>query len=244
MVARKPLNLDDLARRHASGQSVLQMSREIGVSRTPIIRQLTQMGLEIRTGSEANRLRMARLSASERRALATAANEARRSAATAPVVDWHARNYGTAQTRQRTLSAARPEEDELPRLADALGIRITRQVAVGPYNLDFRVGSVAVEVHAAAYHPLRLPRLAQRTENLLSAGWSVVYLWRWGLEGAHDVLTWAQQTSRDVPGGGQHRVVRGDGEIVPFSRSDLDERANVAAARRALYHLPRPVDLG
>jgi very-short-patch-repair endonuclease len=243
MVTRKPIDLDDLACRHASGQSVLQMSREVGVSRPAIIRRLAKLGLEVRSGSEANRLRMARLSVAERRALAEAANEARRSTRLVPTGQWHARNYGIAQTRQRTLSPATPDEEKLLRLADTLGVQVTRQVAVGAYNLDFRIGSVAVEVHSAAYHPLRLPRLAQRAVNLLSAGWSVAYLWRWGDDGGQNILTWAQQTSRDVPLGGQYRVVRGDGEIVPFSRAELNERADMATTGRALYRLPRPIDL-
>lgn len=242
MVARKPVDLDDLHRRHASGQSVLQMSREVGLSRPSLIRRLQDLGLEIRGRSEANHLRLARLSPVDRRALTRAANESvRKPPGTSR--DWHARNYGTAQTRERTLSVIQPDERLFLDLAKSARVRISRQVAIGPYNLDFRIGPVAVEIHSAAHHPLRLPRLAERTVNLLSAGWHVGYLWGWGLAGAHDLLAWAQETSRDIPLGGQYRVVRGNGEIVTFSREELDQRSRMKPPSRAVQQLPKPSDL-
>ena len=118
------------------------------------------------------------------------------------------------------------------------------QVAVGPYNLDFVVfGDVAVEVHSAKYNPATHPRLADRLVKLLDAGWSVGYLWGVGHAGCDDLIGWAQSVRGNVAGRGQYRVVRGDGEVVPVGRDEIDERASVAPARNTRHILPRPGDV-
>src|SRR5262245_59895876 len=207
---RVTLDLDTLARRHADGQSVLRMANELGVSRPVIVRRLTELDLPVRSGSEANLLRAGRMSAAERRANTAAANEARRTSG--------GREPRGVRTFTRRGVHTRPDEEGIARLRPDW----PRQVAVGPYNLDFRCGPVAVEVHGAATDPSRRPELQRRTMHLLDAGWSVVYLWRDG-PGREDVIAWAEATSRNVPEGGEYRVVRGDGEVVASGRGDLDE---------------------
>jgi hypothetical protein len=234
-----PLDTDDLRRRHAEGQSVLQMARELGVQRRTIDIYLRRLGPEARSASEANRLRMARMTPEERRADAAAAHAARRTGGSRERDTFTPGQIEKARVAERDLSYAQPDES----LVAALYPQFRRQVAVGPYNLDFLVGNVAVEVHSSNTHPLYHPNLAHRTEQLLGAGFHVGYLWPYGERGCHDLIAWAQQVSLDVPLGGQYRVVRGHGEVASVDEAQMHAAAMRHMARDRQYALPSPADL-
>lgn len=247
MSRRVNVDCDELARLHAEGTSVLAMARELGLSRDTVVRHLRRLGLPIRSRSEANRIRATRIGKEGRRALARGAHQARRSLAMRTPSDCPAQVekavYSRARIRSVTYSAAQSHERCIVSAAEKAGIPLLGQVAIGPYNADFvAFTNVVVEVHVARYNPLLNPRIAKRTIDLISAGWHVVYLWGSDGIGCDDVVSWAQQVSRDVSGVGQYRVIRGDGEVVAISRDEMNERSLVAAARDVRYILPRPGD--
>ncbi len=78
--ARKKLNLPDaeIVRRYLDGESELALALAYNVNRWTITRRLREAGAERRDGSEANRLRMTKLTPKQRVELATPAHTARR----------------------------------------------------------------------------------------------------------------------------------------------------------------------
>ena len=227
------------------------MARELGVSRPLIVRRLRELDLPIRSSSEANRIMNSRLSPEERRRRASAAREATMARRQPPTFSRSVdgKSVSTARVREAGRSVVQPDEAEVAAWLDEAGVDYRPQVAIGPYNVDFLLfDSVAVEIHSAPHNPSVHPRLAQRSVELLDAGWSVGYLWfRPGSDnrlGGHDLVIWAEFLSRTIPDRGHYRVVRGNGENVTPSRADLHDRAAVAPPRRRQYLLPRPGDLG
>lgn len=240
---KRRLDIDetDLVRRYAEGASVLALSKALGVSRRTITDRLTAAGVELRDGSAANRLRMARMTFAERAALAAAANAARRrdgrtSPTRSPSRLKAAR--GIARTREVTHSAAWPVERDVITALHARGVPLRTQTAVGTYNLDLAVGDVAVEVHSASHHPSRDPRLARRTVELAEGGWSVLYVWVTDAhpftEGCADELIAHLDEMQGLPAGVcEQRVIRGSGELAAVLRVDLDQRTLVPAPEDA-----------
>jgi hypothetical protein len=75
---RIPLDVPALLARYDAGESVLSLARALGVSRLVVTRRLEENGVTPRSGSEANRLRFARATPEERKAIASAAQAALR----------------------------------------------------------------------------------------------------------------------------------------------------------------------
>ena len=67
-------------------------------------------------------------------------------------------------------------ERVLDEMLQAFGHHPVPQKAIGPYNVDLAVGSVAVEVLGGEWHGYK-PRHRERTEQILDAGWSMVFVW-------------------------------------------------------------------
>lgn len=71
------VDMSDVIARHDNGDSVLAIATAAGVSRGTIVRRLRAAGIPIRTGSEANRIRMSRIDVEGRRRLTAPANAER-----------------------------------------------------------------------------------------------------------------------------------------------------------------------
>ena len=135
----------DLKERHEVGDSVLSLSERYGVSRRVVDRWLTEAGLQRRTASEAGVIRWQRMSEEEmemRRAQARQRFTGRKLTSE--------QRLKRAQTR-----AAQAAEGTLRRsYLEALfggwlhdrGIQYVPEAVVTEYNVDFRVGPVAVEL--------------------------------------------------------------------------------------------------
>lgn len=233
---RVAVDLDDLTQRHAAGQSVKSMADHFRVSRPVIVRRLTELGLPIRGRSEAMFIRMAEATPEEREALAAAAHAASRRGLGPEfrTVSRPVAALATADQRERTLSVMQP--DELL-IADAMahaGLAFRPQVAVGKYNLDFALGTVAVEVHSAAVNPARHPRLHGRTVELMERGWSVLYVWLtraypWDTNGAKELVS-SLEILNSLPSGiREQRVIRGSGKLHSVTHLDTEHRSLVPA---------------
>ncbi|MFF4900444.1 hypothetical protein [Streptomyces sp. NPDC001068] len=241
-IRRAAIDDAEIIRRYQAGESELALSRALSVSRPTIRRRLVEAGVTIRTGSEANRLRMQRLTFEERAALAAPANGTRRMDGgwlSRPYTEPHdpvaiARAPKIARRREVTKSATWSMED---RVIDALatrGFEVRTQVAVHGYNLDAAVGHIAVEVHTGAYHPGRHPRLVRRTVKLAEAGWCVLYVWitrahPFTAGGADELVTHLNALQGLPPGIREERVVRGSGQLAAVLCVDFDQRALVPA---------------
>lgn len=233
---RVSVDLDDLAQRHASGQSVKSMADHFGVSRPVIVRRLADLGLVVRGRSEAMYIRMANATPEEREALTEASHAALRKH-TAPefrTVSRVSAALRTAEHRERALSVMQPDELLIGQTLAHAGIDCIPQHAVGKYNLDFSVGSIAVEVHSAAYNPATHPRLHGRSVELMERGWSVLYVWLtraypWDTNGATELVS-SLDALRSLPAGlCEQRVIRGNGKLHSVFHLDTEHRTLVPA---------------
>ena len=55
------------------------------------------------------------------------------------------------------------------------GVGVIYQKAIGPYNADLAIGTVAVEVLGGQWH--RIKHHGKRLRYILDAGWDVIYIW-------------------------------------------------------------------
>jgi very-short-patch-repair endonuclease len=217
----------DLLDVFATGESVLTMSRRYGVSRGVVRRWLEEAGAEPRSSSDANRIRMAKLTADERRANTTAANTAIRRMPARPD-DWQ---ESIARGRERVEYGGRtsPGTEYLSSKLTEREIDHVREKAIGRYNVDIAISSanVAVEVLGGNWHGSK-PIHARRTPYILNEGWHLLFIWdvkRCQVDaGALDYLiTYLEFTSRNPTAGREYRVIRGDGKLIATGRSDDDE---------------------
>ncbi len=169
------LDPDELRRLHIEDRlSVLEMSKRLGWSRKCIHMAMERAGIPRRGGSEANVVRMQRMSAEERQQNAAAAHAARRGA---PASFDELCAKATARAGRW-----RPTEIEAVFL-DAFhtrGLHPVPQLAVGPYNLDFAFPDLQIDVEIDPGHwhdtdEKRIPE-EERDAYLRGEGWTVL---RW-----------------------------------------------------------------
>lgn len=183
---------------HVSPAVVRQWLRAAGLSRTP---------------SDAHRLRNERLSPEVRQANSAAAHDAVRGSHRT-FEDLCRRAQGV-ELRQSNVS---PLDRQL--LEWVPSGQICK--AVGPYNVDVAVGSIAVEIFGGGWHGggRAAERWPERVRYLLDEGWSVVVIWvdpvRYPLHiKAADYVVALDEVARGAPAlGSQYRVIRGAGEEV------------------------------
>lgn len=217
-------DIDDLVERYMSGDSVLALSERVGVSRRTINRWLMDAGIEIRTASQQMHIRQSRLSDSERRRRLERAWAAKRGRPN-PV---ESRIRGAAARERR----AEPGSDSERLLAGWLrerGMPVRHQVAIHTYNVDLAAAPIAVEVFGGNWHAtgLHLARGPQRCEEIIDAGWSIVYVWDQSrcpmrVEAADHVIAFYEATRRDPSLVGEYRMVRGDGKLLTRGRGKPD----------------------
>lgn len=173
MPPKKPINSTRLKSLYIRGESVLAISRKMEVSRTVIVRAIRELGLPIRSGSEANKLRMARLTPEERQELSRAAHNAVRGMVRTDI-DRETRAKGV----QAKGKLSDPEK-KICRFLRSLGVEITPLMAVGRYNIDLACepARIAIEVHGS-WHTEERKALqdARKLEALSSNGWLITYL--------------------------------------------------------------------
>jgi transcriptional regulator with XRE-family HTH domain len=234
------VDIDDIISRYNNGDSVLAIAKAFGVSRPTIIRRLAAAGLDTRTVSEANKIRMSRASIEARRLLTAPANAERRRLN----VDFAKRNpdrerptISTATTRTRKIGKG---EAELVDFLIARGVTVETQVAIYGYNLNITIGRVAVEVWWGEGYPVRRLRLARRTVDLANLGWSTIFVWCSGIAPtditADAVISFVDQTS-GYPDtvSPQYRVIRCNGEIVATGKPDDNNIALIPTSRDGTY---------
>jgi very-short-patch-repair endonuclease len=224
---REKLNLPDkeIAERFLAGESVKALAESYGVSRGPIAVRLKHQGIEPRSQSEAMKLRMSRMTPEERLALAAPSHRAARRKHT------EEERAKMALSRERNRTHVSPGEEMLEAWLAERGIVATPQKAVGRYNIDLAVGTIAVEIFGGGWHGYGHHKATslKRFRYLLDRGWTVVVVWlnavRFPLTPAvaDYLVTFVEQARRDPSLRGQYRVIRGDGQEMPVRGDDLHE---------------------
>lgn len=169
---------------------------------------------------------MAKLSPDERRAHVAPANFVAR-----------VREIGAAERVARAATRSRRvgvHEREIVEELAGRGVKTEHQFPIGPYNVDIWLAEsrVAVEVYRA--HPDRklMARLHKRTEHILNTGANQVTVQLSYPRGQAFVLplvcdqliAFANFCGRHHPAGGQHGVIRGNGQLVASSSHQTDGR--------------------
>lgn len=207
---------------YQSGNSENATAKRFGVSRNVVRRILTAHSIPIRSRSAAESLKWSRMTPSERAKQVSAA---------------HAASKGREVTiRERKLRAKVREErmthqgaGELfvyAALVDA-GYSPIRQKAVGIYNCDMTVDSVAVEVWGGGYHFFgeHAARNEERTRYLFDRGFHVIAITTLNRipitqETTDCVVRFIEAARRDPAMVRQYRVIRGAGELLAASCAD------------------------
>lgn len=224
---------EEIAARFLAGESVNALAEAYSVARNVIDRRLRSQGVDPRGQDEANRLSMSRRSPEENARNTAAAHDAVR---------------GVKRTEKELILRAQVREASVEWQADHVsayelqfarwmrtrGIPLTPQKAIGPYNVDFTCGRVAIEIHGGAWHGYgeHRERAPERFRYILTAGWNIAIVWA----GARRVPLTA--ASADVVGEfiwatqqdalhGRHLVVWGDGEVVPSEGFGLEDLAAI-----------------
>jgi hypothetical protein len=189
---------------------------------------LAGRGLKFRGRSEAQSLRLSRMTPEGRLELTEKAHAAVRGV---PQSEEHCRKIAAWREANPGWKSG-PAEAELAVMLEDLGLAVTPQKAVGRYNVDLAVTetSVAVEVfggnwHAAGAHA---DRYRKRFDHLLDAGWLPVIIWVTAsyplrVGAANYVFALHEAVRRGEPRGRQEHVIRCDaetGSVVEYEAAD------------------------
>gem|GEM_PF-1793439 len=232
--ARLILPDEKICSRYLAGESELALAHAYATSRNVIRTRLLEAGIQPRGGSEANKIRMAKLSKQERQTLAAAAHEAVRGKRQSLEV-----RCKMAATRELRASP-NPAERLMIESLTALGLACIPQKAVGPYNVDIAVTRprVAVEIFGGHWHASgrAAARFPKRIEYLRRAGWAVVCIWvtgSWPLESGaiKYVAALAQTLCHDPAPRSQDHMIRGDGQPSTIGYFNLNNIPGIPGAQ-------------
>jgi very-short-patch-repair endonuclease len=172
-MTRLQVDVGQIKEMYQNGYSVLFMADKLGVSRIVVNRRLKELNLPRRGSSEANKLRMQRMTAEERLALSSAAHKAVRGRAK----DRHfliKRALGV----QRVARQNSQEKAVQDTLREA-GVPTVPALAVFKYNVDLGCpdAMIAIEVHCDWHTSARKASAdAHKLQHLTTSGWFVVYV--------------------------------------------------------------------
>lgn len=212
--------------------SVLEMSKRFGVSRMTINKRLEELGLPIRSGSEAMYIRMANTTKEERLALTEKAHAAVRGVR--QTTEQRMKFAATREARGEVVSAY--ERQMGAWLAEA-GINFVPQKAVGIYNIDIAIteSRIAVEIFGGNWHATgsHAAGYRKRIEYLMSQGWLPVIVWavkvwktiRFDKRSADYVIALHNVRRADKSMPTQEHVIRGDAKTTPFTTINPDNGA-------------------
>lgn len=223
------------------GVSEYELSTRFDVDRAAIRTLLTKNQVPIRSHSEAGIVRASKMTAEEIAAQTAAAHAATKGRK----ATWEerAKRAATVEIKPAPMSN---HEATFAGYLDQLGIPWRREVAVGIYNIDFAIGSIAVEILGGEWHAYKGERHPRRIKYILSQGWALVYIWATPnypltLASAEHCVTLAQEASRNPAVIGEYRVIRGDAHEIARGRDELDEFSLEQSARNSANLTPSEI---
>lgn len=157
----------EIIARYIGGESELSLSQAYSVDRGIIQRILRNNNIPRRTISEANSIRMGKLSIEERKELVRNANEVWR------VTDNTSALLTKAARTESGIANIRtgPGEEELSERLKELGFEVIRQKAFGTYNVDICFSTVAVEVRFGTSSFNNATKSAKRVKTISESGY-------------------------------------------------------------------------
>ena len=236
-------NVEDLVSLYQSGTSVNKISKQFGIGRNVINRILSDHGIQHRGRAEAERLKWSVMKL-DRGTVERQCSAAWNSSRGRNVSEETKRKF--AATIERTGCNRGPRSMSEQTLIDAvraLGYSVTRQKAVGPYNVDFSFDCcpVAVEVQRSELNRKGSRRSSVRPERIkgiFDAGFAVLVCYhpgglRWSGERydatwyadaiAKKTVAFAELVRSDPSLVGQYGMIGGDGKPVTSKAVQFDD---------------------
>ena len=226
----KITNLDNLIKQYLGGKSLKQISVQTGIARTCLTPRFEAEGVQLRSRSEAERLKWSKM---DRAAVVRQCRAAWKAALGRTLSDSELvtrairiQGYGGGVVGRFELALLKRLKKE--------GIAVTHQFPFGPYNIDIFMHSpgIAVEVWGTYCMSNRREELRKRTECILNAGYILVNVYipaktgqriRPGLSAiAQQLVTLHKRARRDKSLRGKHWMIGRNGEPVTSKRFDLD----------------------
>lgn len=169
---RKQLPVEQIITKYLSGCSVLSLSKEYSVSRNVITQRLAENGIQLRTGSEANFIRMGKLSKEERKQLTQKANIA----CTGKPKSEHDLEKIMRSRYIRQTHIGFGEDIVYDRLIN-LGYDVKRQFPIQRYSIDLFVnGAIVVEISGCGVGAVHSEHNRTKIKRLLKCGYTVIYV--------------------------------------------------------------------
>jgi hypothetical protein len=211
-------DLRDMTIAYKAGTSLKQIARENRIDEGMLRRAFIDQGVPIRDWRDAGLIVWERMTEADRIAQVTSAHRT-----SAGCVRSKSAKLKAAATRFVRQSQIRPDEASLTQALRAIGYTISPQLDVGPYNVDVAIESlgVSVEIERRAGSFLRGKNrpgdVLERTEHLLSSGWSVLFIVtaRCPLvfpDIVQKTLAFFELAGRNKPHHGKYGMIRGDGK--------------------------------
>jgi hypothetical protein len=210
---------------HVGGKSILQISRETGVSRITLNRWFDAEKLKYRGRSEACYNRAEKMTPQERQALASEANEARRGQIDTDDVK---RKRASVMTDNRI---GLYEREIMQNLRDR-GVGCDIQWPFDIYNIDVFLHSSRVAMEVYSHHPskARMAELHKRAKHMLYAGINMIVVQVTYPSKIFDlgvvcdkIIAFHDLCGSGEPVTGKYGVIRGNGEIPSASSHDIDD---------------------
>lgn len=165
-----PSNPDNVIRKYISGESVNKLSIKYKIGRKAVSGFLNRNGVELRNQSEAELLKWSKMSLKKRKAQTVAANKAMRGTSRSLST-----KIKTAKTRESKQLHISKYEIKVSKILSRNKFKLTSQKAIGPYNCDIAVSSVAVEIFGGGWHlgGRHAARARKRFAYIRDQGWHV-----------------------------------------------------------------------
>lgn len=223
---------EEIVKLYMSGESVNALAKRFLCARRSIELRLRAARVELRSASEAEKIKWARMTNDERRRQVEAAHTAARIPSPFQVM------CQRAYLRQQSVPSVSYLEDFFNELLTARGVRMQRQMAVGPYNADFATYPVAVEIFGGNWHfsGNHAARLEKRVGYFFDRGWHILALWHINrkpitADTADYVIAYMNELRRDPSRRPEYRVIRGASELAAHCRADDGQWALIPALR-------------
>lgn len=171
---RKDLSSDliaEITSLYLSGESLKQLSEKYKITRHVIARNLFDSGVELRSRSQAEEFKWRRMDRKARAKQTRAAH-----AATRGKKHTFEQRCKVAVGCQKSLAHEGIGENIVAEFFHKQGISFIPQFALDKYNIDFMIGTIAVELNVNSTNPLKRKLDSQKIMDLTSRGMSIVYL--------------------------------------------------------------------
>lgn len=238
-----PFNTVNFCARYVAGEGLESLTHELGIGWTTGTKILKAGGVIIRTHAEAQILWRIRVGPERRKEITRKANASLRGTKMESKL---AKRMAVCRAKalEKTGSFIGVFEEEIALGLQMVGYSPVKQKAVGPYNIDIAIGTVAVEVVRTPNSPFADPHIRKRTKKLIESNWAVIQVWVTRIENPDipailkQLVSLLQFLQRNKSSRRKYWVVRGTGELfltrfylkhwtyVPTSVDSFDSRSS------------------